>query len=129
MCEGNDMVLLNEVTWLSEVIHPILTTMVPDSHSSVFFFLKREEERETETSIGLPPVHAPTRDLSRNLGMCPDWELNPLPQGMMLQPTEPHWPGPSPVLFDFTTLPAILTHLGNSEVRVSPEFHLTFPRL
>ena len=36
-----------------------------------------------------------TRDLARNLGMCPDLESNPRPFGVPddAQPTEPHQPG------------------------------------
>ena len=37
---------------------------------------------ERETSVGLPFMHTPTRDQTRNLGMCPDWELNPQPFGV-----------------------------------------------
>ena len=51
--------------------------------------LEREEGRERErnidvreTVIGLPPVHAPTRNQTHNLGMCPDWESNPQPFGV-----------------------------------------------
>ena len=38
----------------------------------------------------------PTGDLARNLGMCPDWELNRRPFGSQVgaQSTEPHQPGP-----------------------------------
>ena len=38
----------------------------------------REGERERERDIdGLPLIHAPTRDQTCKLGMCPDRELNP----------------------------------------------------
>ena len=38
----------------------------------------------------------PTRDLARNPGICPDWELNQQPFGLQAaaQSTEPHGPGP-----------------------------------
>ena len=29
----------------------------------------------------LPPIHSPIRHPAHNLGMCPDWESNPLPFG------------------------------------------------
>ena len=53
----------------------------------------REEGRERERNIDqLPPKGALTGDLTHNLGMCPDQELNPqlLVYGMMLQPPRPH---------------------------------------
>ena len=41
----------------------------------------------------LPPIHTPTRDQTRNLGMCPDGESNLQLFGVLcgtaLQPTEP----------------------------------------
>ena len=49
----------------------------------------REGEREGEKH---PLVASPKwPDQGRNLGMCPDWGLNPQPFGSwdMLQPTEP----------------------------------------
>ena len=81
---------------------------------------KRKGKRETsmrERSIDrLPPICSPTGctawpksgigDQTHNLGMCPDWESNlqPFGYGKMLQPTEPHWPGPF-ILFTYTYLP------------------------
>ena len=45
--------------------------------------LEREEERERERNVDLlPPVHDQTGDRTDNLGMCPDWELNPQPFGV-----------------------------------------------
>ena len=47
----------------------------------------------------LPTVCGPTRDRTRNLGMCPDWESNPQPLGVqddtlsnqVTQPGLNHW--------------------------------------
>ena len=36
----------------------------------------RERERERNTDR-LPPIHSPPGDRTCNLGMCPDWKLNP----------------------------------------------------
>ena len=36
---------------------------------------RREKERERNINL-LPPIHALTRDLAHNPGMCPDWESN-----------------------------------------------------
>ena len=62
--------------------------------------LEREEKRERmryqcerETLISCLPT-LPTGDRTHNLGVCPDWRLNPQPlvYGTMLQPTEaPGW--------------------------------------
>ena len=38
---------------------------------------REKYQYERETSIGLPLVHALTRDQTHNLGMCSDQELNP----------------------------------------------------
>ena len=45
--------------------------------------------------------HSPIRDLTCNLGMCPDWESNPkcLVYELMLYPTEPHPQGQGQPLF------------------------------
>ena len=45
----------------------------------------RERERhrcERETSVGCLLLCAPTLDWTQNLGMCPDWQLNPWPFGL-----------------------------------------------
>ena len=62
----------------------------------------KEEERERQTSISCPCEHAPTGDWTPNLGICPDWELNPrlLVYRTTLQPTESHGPS-SGVFFRF----------------------------
>ena len=67
----------------------------------------REERRERSISMrekhhrvasipGPGTVHTRTGVRTCNVGMCPDWELNPQPfgYGMTLQPTElhRHWP-------------------------------------
>ena len=49
--------------------------------------LEREEGKAREpmwqkNNIQLPPIHTLTRDQTHNLGMCPDWELNPQPSGL-----------------------------------------------
>ena len=42
---------------------------------------EREKERERDLDVRnfdqLPPVYVLTGDWTHNLGMCPDWELNP----------------------------------------------------
>ena len=68
-----------------------------ESPSGIFFFLSspkdmftdfRERGRERETLMWernisqLPPIHTPTRNGTRNLGMCPDQEWNPQPFGI-----------------------------------------------
>ena len=53
-----------------------------------------ENQCEKETLIGFSPIHAPTRDQTHNLGMCPDQELNPPPFGVQDDaPPESHQPG------------------------------------
>ena len=69
----------------------------------LFIFLERkmgEEERKRKISVWeihqLVASHMlPTGDLTRNPGMCPDWELNLWPFGFQAstQSTEPHQPG------------------------------------
>ena len=64
----------------------------------IYLFLERgrEGEREVEKCQCMVPSHTPpTRDLTCNSGMCPDWELNPWPFGIQAgaQSTEPHHPG------------------------------------
>ena len=66
---------------------------------------EREKHRWWEKSINwLPPVCALAGDWTCNQGMCPDWESNPQPfgYGTMLQPAEPHWPGPA-MFFTWTS--------------------------
>ena len=56
-------------------------------HSGIFFIVTRQEGREAEKgekyhcereiSIGCLLICVPTGDQTHNLGMCPDWELNP----------------------------------------------------
>ena len=72
---------------------------------SYFFILKdfiyflgegREKEREKNINVWLLLVcHPLTGDLTRNPGMCPDWELNQRPFGLQAgsQSPEPHQPG------------------------------------
>ena len=44
---------------------------------------EREGGREGEREIGqLPLIHTRTRDPTCNLGLCPDWGLNPQPFGV-----------------------------------------------
>ena len=64
--------------------------------------------RGRETSIcemyfsQLPLAHPELRDLARNLGMCPDWELNQQPFSFQAstQSTEPHHPGLQRILME-----------------------------
>ena len=42
---------------------------------------RKEQERERYTGQ-LPALCAVTGDQTENLGMCPDWELNPQPFGV-----------------------------------------------
>ena len=42
----------------------------------------REKGRETGTSNGLPLVRTLTKDQIHNVGMRPDWGLNPQPFGV-----------------------------------------------
>ena len=43
----------------------------------IFLFLEREEGRERNINVWLPPMQPPTGDLAWNPGMCPDGESNP----------------------------------------------------
>ena len=56
-----------------------------------------ERERETSVSCTPPPTACTHLNKGLNLqpGYVPDWvsTLQPFGYGMMLQPTEPHWPG------------------------------------
>ena len=74
------------------------------------FLFESKEGREGERNIDLREEHLlvvcrkwPDWDWTRILGMCPDWELNRhlLGYEMVLQPTEPPWPGQ---LFHSTTI-------------------------
>ena len=64
----------------------------------IYLFLEsgegREKEREKYQCVVASHV-APTRDLARKPGMCPDWESNWRPFGLQAsaQSTEPHQPG------------------------------------
>ena len=65
---------------------------------TLFIFRERgrEEEREEEKYQCVVASHvAPTGDLARNPGRCPDWESNQQPFGLQAhaQPTELHQPG------------------------------------
>ena len=58
-------------------------------------FLDRGGGREREKQLYVvASCMPPTRDLSCNPGMCPDWELNWLPFGLQAGPqsAEPHQP-------------------------------------
>ena len=88
-----------------------LSFFFKSSPQDIFSFLLergegREEGREKHrcrrgASFGCLP-YAPrlevartcTGDQTHNVGMCPEWELNPqhCSYRMTLQPTEPHWP-------------------------------------
>ena len=64
----------------------------------IYLFLERgrEGEREEEKhQYVVASCPAPTGDLVRNPGMCPDWESNRPPFGFQsgTQSTEPHQPG------------------------------------
>ena len=102
--------------FIEELKSPDTTGMPPLVFNAVFFFffssspcedifsllLEREEGGERNIDVKekhqffLPPIHAQTRDRTCYLGMCLHWESNPQPfgYGMMIQPTEPHRPGP-----------------------------------
>ena len=58
------------------------------------------EKHWCEKHLLLPPIHTPTRDQTRNLGMCPDWQLNSQP--FAVQDDAPtnwaNWPGQKGVL-------------------------------
>ena len=62
----------------------------------IYLFLERGEGREKERrrniNVWLPLA---CRDLARNPGICPDWELKrwPLVSQVGTQSTEPHQPG------------------------------------
>ena len=78
---------------------PNLFFMLPKDTRTFFHCCEREGKGERETEkhqIGLPPLCACNGNRTHNLGMCPDWESNPEPfsYGMMLQPAQPHRPGP-----------------------------------
>ena len=69
----------------------------------LFIFRERRGEggREGEKHQYVFASRAPpTRNLARNPGMCPDWELNLWPSGSQAsaQSTEPHQPGHSHLL-------------------------------
>ena len=49
---------------------------------------EREREKERERNVDrLPPVCTLTRDLNHNLGICPDWGLNPQPFDQVSHPS------------------------------------------
>ena len=65
----------------------------------IYLFLKsvRKGEREGKKHQCVAASQGPpTGDLACNPGMCPDWDLNPWPFGLLTgaQFTEPHQPGP-----------------------------------
>ena len=62
----------------------------------IFRERRREGERKEEKYQYVVASHMlPTRDLVRNTGMCPDWELNWRPFALQAgtQSTKPHQPG------------------------------------
>ena len=93
-------------TWAREQIPQNYKGMAVTTTSSSFLkrfylFIFRERGREVERGEKLQRVVASpvptTRDLARNPGMCPDWELNQRPFGLQAgtQSAEPHQPGPA----------------------------------
>ena len=54
--------------------------------SICLLIFERERERERNINVRnfnrVPSGYASTRDGTHNLGMCPDWELNPQPFGV-----------------------------------------------
>ena len=74
---------------------------------------KRKKERERGIDVKnidwLPLIFTPTGDRTHSPGMCLTRNRNPNPlvYGMMLQPTEPHWPRLQPFL-----LP-LISYLGS----------------
>ena len=57
---------------------------------------------------------APTGDLARNPGMCPDWESNQRPFGLQAstQSSEPHQPGSTLYHFTGNSLGSSVKKLG-----------------
>ena len=100
---------VRQVIYITSIIYIYVYIYIYPEVRIFFFFLllEREEGREGSIDAGkkiqlVAPVHAKpgtlctqTRDGTFNLSMCPDQELNPqhFGYGIMLQPTEPHWPG------------------------------------
>ena len=60
----------------------------------MYLFLDRGREGEKHQCV-VASRTLPTGDLTRNSGMCPDWESNQEPFGLQAnaQSTEPHQPG------------------------------------
>ena len=63
----------------------------------IYLFSERgwEGEREGEISRLVASCILPDQGRNRNLGTCPDWELNQQPFTLQnnVQSTEPHWSG------------------------------------
>ena len=66
----------------------------------IYLFILRERERAGEKEgeehqCVVASCVPPARDLARNPGMCPDWELNQGPCGLQAdrESTEPHQQG------------------------------------
>ena len=71
------------------------------SPEDIFSLLLGREEGRDRNMDWFCPVHTHSRDQTSNPGVYPDWELNPqtFSYRMMLQPTEPHWPGLRLIIF------------------------------
>ena len=72
----------------------------------IFTEREREGEREVERHQCVVTSPAPpTGDLTRNTGMCPDWDSNWQPFGSQTstQSTEPHQPGQDHIAFKKNT--------------------------
>ena len=104
-------ITLWERIWFDSIRFSTLSTFFHFLNRTVCFFSIAFRERGRErwgverenTDVRnidhLPPVCTPTGDPTRNLGMCPDWELNSWLFGAQdkFKPTEPHQPGQDPV--------------------------------
>ena len=101
-------------------LYRILKTLFKNIY---IFFVERgegkEKKRERNINVWLPLTCAPTGDLARNPGMCPDWESNWQLFGSQAgtQSIQPHQPGAESLKLLNSTIKRKITQFKNRQLQ------------